>query len=146
MRSGRYRWGRGATWIRPEPQEPVEAVFRCYCRELPPHVHLDVCNGVNCPKRFYENSEFIGECFSKLGHWIVSCHSKDLQWVVELNAHFLEVIPGRGQIDYSRYLTELSRLSSETPLMMEHLKTPEEYQEAAHHIRGIGAINHLSFL
>jgi sugar phosphate isomerase/epimerase len=109
-------------------------------------VHLDVCNGVNCPKRFYENSEFIGECFSKLGRWIVSCHPKDLQWVVELNLHFLEVVPGRGQIDYSRYLNELSRLSSDTPLMMEHLKTPEEYQEAAHHIRSIGVTNHLSFL
>ena len=109
-------------------------------------VHLDVCNGVNCPKRFYENSEFIGECFSKLGRWIVSCHAKDLQWVVELNVHFLEVVPGRGQIDYGRYLAELSGLSSDAPLMMEHLKTPEEYQEAARYIRGVGATNHLNFV
>jgi sugar phosphate isomerase/epimerase len=109
-------------------------------------VHLDVCNGVNCPKRFYENSEFIGECFSKLGRWIVSCHAKDLQWIVELNLHFLEVIPGRGQIDYSRYLTELSRLPTDAPLMMEHLKGPEEYQEAARHIRSVGASNHLNFV
>lgn len=29
-------------------------------------VHLDVCNGVNCPRRFYNNSAFIGECFQKL--------------------------------------------------------------------------------
>ena len=109
-------------------------------------VHMDVCNGVNCPKRFYENSEFIGECFSKLGRWIRSCHAKDLQWVVELNVHFLEVVPGRGQIDYGRYLTELSKLPSDTPLMMEHLKTPEEYDEAARYIRGVGARSGLSFL
>ncbi len=109
-------------------------------------VHLDVCNGVNCPKRFYQNSEFISECFSKLGRWISSCHAKDLQWIIELNLHFLEVVPGRGQIDYSRYLTELSRLSSGPPLMMEHLKTPEEYQEAARHIRSVGASSGLSFL
>jgi sugar phosphate isomerase/epimerase len=109
-------------------------------------VHLDVCNGVNCPKRFYENSEFIGECFSKLGRWIVSCHAKDLQWIVEMNVHFLEVVPGRGQIDYGRYLTELSRLSSDAPLMMEHLKTAEEYQEAGRYIRSVGAKNHLNFV
>jgi len=101
-------------------------------------VHMDVCNGVNCPRRFYNNSEFIGECFEKLGKWIVSCHAKDLQWITELNVHFLEVAPGRGQIDYRRYLTELSRLPNATPLMIEHLKTAEEYTEAATHIRSVG--------
>ncbi|MDQ2710799.1 MAG: sugar phosphate isomerase/epimerase [Acidobacteriota bacterium] len=100
-------------------------------------VHLDVCNGVNCPQRFYNNSDFIGECFQKLGRWIVSCHAKDLQWIPELNVHFLEVVPGRGQIDYRRYLTELNRLGADTPLMIEHLKTEEEYTEAATHIRSV---------
>jgi sugar phosphate isomerase/epimerase len=100
-------------------------------------VHLDVCNGVNCPRRFYNNSGFIGECFQKLGRWIVSCHAKDLQWITELNLHFLEVVPGRGQIDYRRYLTELDRLGMDTPLMIEHLKTPEEYNQAATHIRSV---------
>jgi sugar phosphate isomerase/epimerase len=109
-------------------------------------VHLDVCNGVNCPKRFYENSAFIGECFSKLGRWIRSCHAKDLQWIVELNVHFLEVVPGRGQIDYSRYLSELSKLPVPTPLMLEHLKTAEEYDEGARYIRGVAAKNGLRFL
>ena len=32
---------------------------------------------------------------------------KDLQWIVELNVHFLEVIPGRGEIDYQAYLKKL---------------------------------------
>ena len=67
-------------------------------------VHLDVCNGINSPRRFYENTAFIEECFKKLGPWIVSCHAKDLQWVVEMNVHFLEVPPGRGKIDYKAYL------------------------------------------
>lgn len=108
-------------------------------------VHMDVCNGVNSPRRFYENSAFIGECFSKLGRWICSCHAKDLQWVVELNVHFLEVVPGRGQIDYGRYLMELSKLSTDVPLMMEHLKTAEEYNEGAQYIRSVAAHNKLSF-
>ncbi|HZQ53605.1 MAG TPA: sugar phosphate isomerase/epimerase [Bryobacteraceae bacterium] len=109
-------------------------------------VHLDVCNGVNCPKRFYENSAFIGECFSKLGPWITSCHAKDLQWIVELNVHFAEVVPGRGQIDYARYLNELSKLPVDVPLMMEHLKTPEEYLEGAHYIRKVGAAHGIAFV
>jgi sugar phosphate isomerase/epimerase len=101
-------------------------------------VHMDVCNGVNCPQRFYENSKFIGECFQKLGPWIISCHAKDLKWIVELNVHFLEVVPGRGQMDYRRYLTELSRVGTDAPLMIEHLKTSEEYWEAANYIRSVG--------
>jgi sugar phosphate isomerase/epimerase len=98
-------------------------------------VHLDVCNGVNCPRRFYGNADFIAECCRKLGRWIVSCHAKDLQGITELNVHFQEVGPGRGQMSYRAYLTELSRLNRETPLMIEHLKTPEEYNEAVTYIR-----------
>src|ERR1017187_8805436 len=55
-------------------------------------VHLDVCNGINSPTRFYRNTEFIAECFRPLGKWITSCHAKDLEWKVELNVHFVEVI------------------------------------------------------
>jgi sugar phosphate isomerase/epimerase len=101
-------------------------------------VHLDVCNGVNCPARFYRNTEFIEECFAKLGPWIVSCHAKDLQWITELNVHFLEVIPGRGQMDYKAYLRGLAKLPIETPLMLEHLKTAEEYEEGKRYIRKVG--------
>jgi sugar phosphate isomerase/epimerase len=101
-------------------------------------VHLDVCNGINSPRRFYENTAYIDECFRKLGPWIVSCHAKDLQWVVELNVHFREVIPGRGQIDYKAYLKGLSQLSQDAPLMLEHLTTAEEYDEGRQYIRTVG--------
>lgn len=108
-------------------------------------VHLDVCNGVNCPKLFYGNSEFIGECFRKLGRWIVSCHAKDLEWIVELNVHFQETVPGRGQIDYRRYLTELANLGHDAPLMLEHLKTAAEYDEGREYIKRTGAAAGVSF-
>jgi sugar phosphate isomerase/epimerase len=101
-------------------------------------VHMDVCNGINAPGRFYRNAEFIRECFKTLGRWITSCHAKDLAWPPELNVHFVEVIPGRGQVDYETYLREIASLPVDAPLMLEHLKTAEEYQEGRDYIRRVG--------
>src|SRR5205823_8952388 len=97
-------------------------------------VHLDVCNVINSPRRFYNSGDVIRECFRKLGPWIASCHAKDLQWIPEYNVHFLEVVPGRGEVDYRSYLKELSKLPVDAPLMLEHLKTAEEYDEGKRYI------------
>jgi sugar phosphate isomerase/epimerase len=97
-------------------------------------VHIDVCNLVNSPERFYNNAAVTRECFEKLGRWIVSCHAKDLEWKVEMNVHFVEVIPGRGEIDYAPYLKGLAALGHDAPLMLEHLKTAEEYEEGKKYI------------
>jgi len=102
-------------------------------------VHMDVCNGINSPARFYQNREFIAECFAKLGKWIVSCHAKDLAWIPEYNVHFKEVVPGKGQMDYAEYLRQLSRLAVDAPLMLEHLQTPEEYTEGRDYIKSVGS-------
>lgn len=108
-------------------------------------VHLDVCNGINCPQRFYKNADFIRECFRKLGPSIISCHAKDLRWDIEMNVHFEEVVPGRGQVDYSTYLGELVKLGREVPLMLEHLRTAEEYDEGRLYIRQVGDKMGLTF-
>lgn len=108
-------------------------------------VHMDVCNGVNSPERFYNNGAFIQDCFQKLGKWIRSCHAKDLEWMPEMNVHFVEVIPGRGQVDYRTYLQELSKLPQQPPLMLEHLKTEQEYQEGREYIQRIGREAGVSF-
>ena len=108
-------------------------------------VHMDVCNGINSPTRFYRNAEFIGECFRTLGPWITSCHAKDLEWKVELNVHFAEVIPGRGSVDYQAYLRELSNLPVDAPLMLEHLKTAEEYEEGRKYIQKVAAESGVAF-
>ena len=108
-------------------------------------VHLDVCNGINCPQRFYQNAAFIRECFRKLGPSIVSCHAKDLRWDIELNVHFEEVVPGRGQVDYRAYLGELAQLGRDVPLMLEHLKTAEEYDEGRLYIRKVSQEMGLTF-
>jgi len=108
-------------------------------------VHMDVCNGINSPAKFYRSGEFISECFRTLGPWIASCHAKDLQWITELSVHFLEVVPGRGEVDYRTYLTELSKLPVDAPLMLEHLKTAEEYEEGKRYIMKVGSELGLAF-
>ncbi|MEN6602856.1 MAG: sugar phosphate isomerase/epimerase [Bryobacteraceae bacterium] len=108
-------------------------------------VHLDVCNGINSPARFYASTAFIQECFRKLGPHIVSCHAKDLEWVVELNVHFKEVIPGRGELDYRAYLLGMASLPNDAPLMMEHLKGAAEYDEARNYIFKVGRELGLAF-
>ncbi len=100
-------------------------------------VHLDACNVMNCPERMYHNGAVIDECFHKLGRWIVSCHAKDLAWEDYVQVCLREVIPGRGQLDYHAYLRGLSGLQVDVPLMLEHLKTPEEYDEGRHYIQKV---------
>jgi sugar phosphate isomerase/epimerase len=98
-------------------------------------VHMDVCNAVNSPERFYNNAALIDELFRKLGRWIASCHAKDLQWIPEYNVHFLEVVPGRGVLDYAAYLRNVSMLPTDAPLMLEHLKGAAEYDEGRAYIQ-----------
>jgi sugar phosphate isomerase/epimerase len=101
-------------------------------------VHLDPCNIVNSPERFYRNTDVLNECFDKLGRWIVSCHAKDLTWDVEMNVHFREVRPGAGSIDYQTYLRRLASLDHSAPLMLEHLPNAEEYDKARAHLFELG--------
>ncbi|HPU25513.1 MAG TPA: TIM barrel protein [Phycisphaerae bacterium] len=98
-------------------------------------VHLDPCNLINSPRRFYRNTELLNECFDKLGPHIVSCHAKDLQWIVETNVHFKEVPPGAGKLDYKTFLTRLAALEHQPPLMIEHCAGPDEYDQARQFIQ-----------
>ena len=100
-------------------------------------VHIDVCNIISSPERFYNPGAFIRETISKLAPWILSCHAKDLEWRPEMNLHFVEVIPGRGSVDYRAYLEAVAALPHETPLMLEHLSKAEEYTEGTAYIRKV---------
>ena len=108
-------------------------------------VHLDPCNLVNSPDKFYHNTTLLNECFDKLGRWIVSCHAKDLTWDVEMNVHFREVAPGKGSLDYATYLKRVAELPQNPPLMLEHLAAAEDYTGAREHIFEVGRKAALSF-
>jgi len=123
-------------WALPSNPDEYERLLKAVDRRAFA-VHLDVCNIINSPVRFYYNADVIRECFQKLGRWIVSCHAKDLKWEIEMNVHFREVIPGTGQIDYRTYLTELAKLPADVPLMLEHLKGAGQYAQGAGYIRKV---------
>ncbi|MEA1996698.1 MAG: TIM barrel protein, partial [Gemmatimonadota bacterium] len=100
--------------------------------------HLDPVNLVCSPQRYYKNADLIRECFRKLGPYIQSCHAKDTLLYEQFVTHIDEVRPGLGKLDYTVYLSELSKLPG-IPLMIEHLETAEEYKEAADYIRSVAA-------
>lgn len=131
-------------WALPNTPESYLKLIRAIDRKTFA-VHLDPCNIINSPEKFYRNAEVINECFDKLGRWIVSCHAKDLTWDVEMNVHFREVGPGLGTIDYATYLRRVAALPHQPPLMLEHLAKAEEYDQARTHLFELGKKLELSF-
>jgi len=101
-------------------------------------VHLDPCNMINCPERFYNTTALLNECFDKLGPWIVSCHAKDLTWDVEMNLHFRECTVGTGSIDFKTYLKRVATLPGDATLMIEHMANAEEYDKARRYLLNLG--------
>lgn len=108
-------------------------------------VHLDVCNTMYSPERFYNNTAVIHECFTKLGARIKSCHPKDLKWGPGFQVNIQETVPGTGLIDYATYLRDLSKFAADAPLMLEHLQTAEEYTQGREYIQGVARSTGLPF-
>ena len=125
-------------WALPDSVESYRRLIKAVDRKEF-GVHLDPCNLVNSPERFYRNAELLEDCFDRLGKWIVSCHSKDLKWEVEMNVHFVEVRPGSGSMNYRTYLRRLNALPQRPPLMLEHLANAAEYDAARKHLLALGA-------
>lgn len=132
-------------WAIPEGPDQYLKLIRAIDRKAFA-VHLDPCNAINCPSRFYDNTALLNECFDKLGRWIVSCHAKDLVWDVEMNVHFREVRPGAGVLDYKTYLRRLAELPDSPPLMLEHLPNAEEYDKGRTHLLELGSSLGLQFV
>jgi sugar phosphate isomerase/epimerase len=125
-------------WMYPDsPQsyaDLLRAIDRPQCA-----AHLDPVNLVCSPQRYYGNAALIRECFALLGPHIKSCHAKDIKLSGKLTTHLDEVRIGLGELDYGAFLEELDKLDPDTPLMLEHLPNPEDYDQAAAHVRQIAS-------
>ena len=107
-------------------------------------VHMDPANLHCSPQRYFGSGDLIRECFAKLGPYIRSCHGKDVLLSGKLTTHIDEVRPGLGGMDYPVFLRELNKLDRDTPLMLEHLATAEEYKQAADYVQSIAAQEKIS--
>ena len=123
-------------WSYPDSIESYEKLLKAINRKQF-GVHFDPVNLITSPQLYYKNGEMITETFKKLGKYIKNCHAKDIIIGNDLTLHLSEVLPGFGNLDYVTFLKELSKLKN-VPLMIEHLKTEEEFDRAARHIRDIG--------
>lgn len=123
-------------WAFPDSVDSYEKLIKAIDRKQF-GVHLDPVNLVVSPQVYYKNGEMISEAFKKLGPFIKSCHAKDILLLDnELTPHLPEVRAGLGNLNYAVYLKELAKLKN-TPLMLEHLNTDEDYNLAAKYIRGV---------
>lgn len=129
-------------WSYPDSVDSYEKLVKAIDRKQF-GVHFDPVNLVVSPQVYYKNGEMISEAFKKLGARIKSCHAKDILLLDdELTPHLPEVRAGLGNLNYVVYLKELSKLNG-IPLMLEHLRTGEEYNQAANYIRSVGQKNNI---
>ncbi|RED64910.1 sugar phosphate isomerase/epimerase [Cohnella lupini] len=123
-------------WVFPDSADSYLALIKAIDRKAFA-VHLDPVNMISSPRVYYRNGEMIREFFAKLGPYIKNCHAKDIRLSGKLTVHLDEVLPGTGALDYEMFLRELDKLDPDTPLMIEHLSSEEEYAAAAAYIRGV---------
>ncbi|NJL72182.1 MAG: hypothetical protein HC888_11675 [Candidatus Competibacteraceae bacterium] len=66
-------------------------------------------------------------------------HAKDTALTTSLTLRLDEVRPGAGRLDYPVLLREIERVDRDMPLIIEHLKTDEDYALGAKFIRETAA-------
>lgn len=97
-------------------------------------VHMDVFNWITDPVKYFYHEQFMEECFEMLGPYIKSCHLKDISLLKEPNFQLKEVPCGDGELSLEKYAHLAEACSPDMPMIIEHLKSKEEY------IRSVGYI------
>jgi len=101
-------------------------------------VHIDPANSLSNPRLLYGNKDFFRDEFAIFGDAILSIHLKDVRLdPARFTVNVREVPIGRGEIDYANLLRLIDALPPDTPGMLEHLDTEEQYDESAASIRAI---------
>lgn len=102
-------------------------------------VHMDFVNMLSSPKRILYSENFIADCFKKLAPFIKSVHIKDAAMDAHaMPAQIVECAPGQGKLNYAHILSLIDRLlPRDTPVLLEHMLTNEEYLRAMTYVKGI---------
>jgi sugar phosphate isomerase/epimerase len=100
-------------------------------------VHLDPINMINTPAKLYDNAGFLRHCFDTLGPYVRAVHAKDMTITNALTLDMPERRPGLGDIDFHAFIREMQRLDPDTPFLVEHLDSDEDYVAAVAHVRAV---------
>ncbi len=117
-------------YMLPDSVEMYVRMFRAIDREKF-GVHCDPANFHSSPRNYHNSGKIIEHFFRELGPYIRSCHAKDILMDSALLVRFLEVMPGQGGLDYRTYIREINKLDPNMPLIIEHLRSDEDYRKAA---------------
>jgi len=100
-------------------------------------VHIDPVNILGSHRAYARRHDIVRECFAKLGPYAKSCHVKDVITHNQYMTHIDECPPGEGTLDHGVFLEEAEALNPDLPLMLEHMKTDEQYREKADYLRSV---------
>lgn len=131
-------------WMYPDSAENYERLVDAIDRPAVA-VHFDPVNLVASPQLYARNGALIKDFVKRLGHRIRSCHAKDIRLAGTLTVHLDEVRPGAGGLDYRAFLSVVAGLDPDTPVMLEHLETEAEYDQAAAHLRAVAGAEGLGW-
>ena len=123
-------------WIFPDSPENYKRLVEAIDRKTF-GVHLDICNMINCPERYFGISTFIDHSFDLLGGMTVSIHLKDVALLRKMTVHIDEVLPGEGDMDFKRVFGRTAKLDHEITMIIEHLSNNDEYAKAYNYLRGV---------
>ncbi len=98
-------------------------------------VHMDICNLISTPYLYTHQEALMDEAFEILGSQIMSCHIKDLLQKPGISVSIDEVPIGTGAVNLGHYLDLIDTLDPDTPVLIEHLRTMEDYDAARQTIR-----------
>jgi sugar phosphate isomerase/epimerase len=125
-------------WAPPDSPQSYQALIEAIDRPAFA-VHIDPVNIINCPRHYADNARIIEQLFDTLGCHVRSCHAKDIILSEKLTVHLDECCPGEGNLDYATYLRCIERADPQMPLLLEHLKTHQQYEKGAAYIRQIAS-------
>lgn len=123
-------------WMYPDSTESYAQLIDAINRDRFA-VHFDPTNLICSPQRYYSSGQIITEFVDRLGPKIKSSHAKDILLSEQPTVHLDEVLPGTGNLDYRTFLRQLDTLGPDVPLLIEHLSTEEQFDQAATFIRKI---------
>ena len=123
-------------WIPPDSVDSYVALVEAIDDERF-GVHFDPTNLIVSPRCYVDTGAIIRDFCERLGDKVVSAHAKDVHHGESYTVVLNECLPGTGNLDYHAFVGGLAGMSRDVPLMIEHLASEAEYDQAAANIRGV---------